>query len=177
MKRVGLVVGHRKSRKGAYCEKYDIWEWDFVKSLVEDVADEVLNNKPVIIFRDDVSNGYSLLPGKVNDEEVDIAISFHANANESPLARGTAVLYWHSSSKSKALAQKFQNAMLDVLGLQNDGIMPIYDGDRGSHVLKKTKMPCVLLEPFYLSNDNDYDVFHNKYEEFVEKLAEIISSL
>ena len=70
---------------------------------------------------------------------------------------GKGRLYWYSGVKSKRLASLLQKEVLSVLGTRNRGIKPRTRGDRGSHLLRKTRMPCVIVEPFFGSNTADWD--------------------
>lgn len=87
------------------------------------------------------------LPRRINAMNPDVILSLHFNAYDST-ATGTETLYFSFSKKSKALANAIQMNMVDALGLANRGIKGRIVG-RGSALLRKTKAPCVILEPFF----------------------------
>ena len=60
------------------------------------------------------------------------------------------MLYWHTSSKGKALALKLQKAITDTLMLPDRGAKGIDENGRGAPVLKGTKMP---MEKMYEANE------------------------
>ena len=72
-------------------------------------------------------------------------------------------MYYHKSKQGKAIAQIFQNNMLSALGLSNRGLKPISAEDRGGYLLRYTNAPCVLIEPFFIDNNSDFDIVMNSY--------------
>lgn len=152
--KIALVVGHRESSQGASNKRYDDTEWRFNTVLAKEIK-YFSKHDCVIIFRDDNKNGYRNLPRKINDHNPDLTLSLHCNAFNTK-ASGHEVLYWSTSESSKDMAVLFNNAIHECLLSKDRGIKPIYKGDRGANVLRKTKAPCVLLEPCFIDNDADY---------------------
>jgi len=64
------------------------------------------------------------------------------------------MIYWPSSTKGKALATRLQSAAVGVLKLNDRGIKPPQNG-RGAALLRKTNMPAVIVESFFIDNDGD----------------------
>lgn len=85
---------------------------------------------------------------KANYYELDLIISLHANDFEKESANGCEVFY--ISAKGKALAEKITNE-ISKLGFYNRGAKY----RENLYVLKYTKAPAVLVEPFFISNKND----------------------
>ena len=57
--------------------------------------------------------------------------------------------------KGKQIAELFQENMLHILELPNRGVKGISVEDRGGNLLRYTNAPCVLIEPFFIDNNND----------------------
>lgn len=152
--KIALVVGHSKLSQGAANINQNITEWKYNKQLAEDIGNKLKHNW-CIIYRDDVKNGYNKLPSKVNAWDPDIVLSLHCNAFNGK-TKGHEVLYWNTSKKGLELATRLNKAIHRCLDTNDRGVKPKYDGDRGALILKSTKAPCVILEPFFIDNDIDY---------------------
>lgn len=179
MKKVAIVVGHLPTDRGAYNKTHDMGEFDFNNELAPMVARHVrlLGMRPVIIYRETYNN----LPGQINaamDHNGDsICLSLHCNAaNGKP--NGTEVLYYHGSSNSKRLATLLLDEITDCLGLKNRGLKPVdyeYQGsqnDRGGYLLKKTAMPAVIVEPFFIDADSSLELALSKMDDLAKAYAE-----
>ena len=113
---------------------------------------------------------FSELPARINAEKPDVIISLHYNAFNKK-ATGSEVLYWKTSSKSKKLAELVQSQIVGALGLANRGAKGLSSG-RGSALLKLTNAPCVILEPFFGDNPNDWKVANEKIKNLAEGIAD-----
>ena len=51
------------------------------------------------------------------------------------------------------------------------GLKPIKNRDRGAYLLRKTDAPCVIIEPFFIDNDNDFNVGKEKKDEYAKAIA------
>ena len=87
---------------------------------------------------------------EANASGADIAASFHANAGGGD---GFEVFYYSTSAKGKKLA-KLGEKYVKELGQNSRGVKT------GDHLyfVRKTNMPAVLFESFFLDNDNDNDI-------------------
>ena len=188
MSKVVLVVGHEEEKPGAYNTSYGVTEYAFNRKLVGNLQDELsrlygiewVDRKKsrddvtvVTVYRDKI--GYAALPKHINKYDPDYVISFHANAFNRK-ASGSEVLYYSSSPKGKALASLFQNTVLNTLGLHDRGLKARSSG-RGSHLLKRTKAPAIILEPFFIDNDRDLERVIDRYSLFVSGLVYTILKL
>ena len=89
---------------------------------------------------------------QANAYGADLFISIHTNASENPAATGTeALVYSESSTVAKAVAEEILIALHRLTGLRNRGI--VYRP--GLYILRKTKMPAVLVELGFISNPVD----------------------
>ncbi len=172
MKKVALIIGHSAKSPGATNKTYGTSEFEFNGPLAHSVAEKLIleGYEPIIIYRD---CSYSALPGKVNQTEADIAVSFHCNAfNEQ--SNGSETLYYKHSSKGFMLASCIQEQVVNCLGLKDRGLKPCVAshkgkaGDRGGLLLQKTLMPCVIVEPFFIDSDASLELANHKFEELSE---------
>ncbi len=163
--RVALIVGHSAKDKGAVNKSTGIQEFDYNNDLVGHISNSLmkLHVDHDIIYRD----SYSGLPGKVNSTNADFALEFHCNAfNEK--ATGTEMLYWHSSLKGKWLAELCQEAAVKCLSLPDRGVKALNGSSRGGTLLRKTSMPTIIVESFFIDNDDDLSVGKSE----IKRLAE-----
>jgi N-acetylmuramoyl-L-alanine amidase len=166
--KVALVVGHRKGAPGA-CNKneedFPKCEFEFNKKLINDLVERHLVSSSIdydVVYR----QSYKQLPMNINKLNPHIVISFHCNAFNTK-ASGTEVLYYHTSTNGKRMAEILQENFLDVLELPDRGIKPRHSEDRGGYLLRYTKAPCVIIEPFFIDNDEDYNRVKERWDDFV----------
>jgi len=154
--KVALVIGHSAQSKGAINENYFMTEYAYNNLLVHRIVNRIIYDNlpiaPIEIFRD----GYANLPADINYYDPVLIISFHCNAFNTK-ASGTETLYYHKSRLGQVAAQIFQNNLVKILKLPNRGTKPRTCEDRGGFLLKYTKAPCIILEPFFIDNDSDYE--------------------
>lgn len=162
-----LVVGHTTSSPGACAP--DICEFDYNENLAYMIKRQANNTE--IVYRD----SYSGLPKKINKLKPDLIISLHCNAFNKK-ASGTETLYYHKSKKSKKFAQEIQDIMVEVLELPDRGIKPKTSEDRGGYLLKNTKAPCVLIEPFFIDNPTDLTVGIYRKQELANRITKWINN-
>ena len=168
MSKVILNIGHGGVRKdpGACSNGFEehTWNKDFVENyVVSECKKQGLN---YIIINQDF---YSKLPGKINNaaEKGDVTLSFHLNAADET-AYGSEMLYWHTSEKSKELAEYLQEANTEATHLRNRGIKPRVKGDRGWTLLYKTTTPCIIVESGFVTNKNDMEVLEATKKELAK---------
>ena len=168
--RVVLIIGHKKNSPGACDKNQERCEFMFNETLANNIKDKIGDNYEVfIVYR----TTYKNLPWDVNILYPDLVVSLHANAYNTK-ATGTEVLHYKTSKRGKKIAQIFQDNMVSVLGLRDRGIRGKGTEDRGGYILRYTNAPCVLLEPFFIDNDNDYAVVMDKYDAFVATIEQSI---
>ena len=111
---------------------------------------EARGHKVFIVIQE---KSFGELPARINALNPDLILSLHFNAYNGK-ATGSEVLYWHTSRKSKALAENIQKGTVAALGLADRGAKGLAKG-RGSELLRRTNAPCVILEPFFGDNPAD----------------------
>lgn len=93
-----------------------------------------------------------------NKAGADLFVSVHANANDRSAASGPWTLYAEGSVQGARAAAAVQKALAGVLGGKVDAVYPDdsgWTGGRTLAVLRKTKMPAVLLELGFMTNAAD----------------------
>lgn len=170
--KVAIVVGHSEKSQGAVNASSGMTEFLYNKVVAVKLAlllEQDDAHEGVIIYRDNYIN----LPAKVNRESPDVILSLHCNAFNKK-AKGCETLYYHRSKRSKALARMVNKEILWDFDAVDRGIKARQANDRGSYLLRMTDAPCVIVEPFFIDNDDDYDMFQTKQGEYAMCLAEAI---
>jgi len=170
MKKIVLVIGHTEKSPGAYNNTCGVSEFEFNRKLVRGIVAIIDDRCEVkIVYRE----RYSDLPKKINALNPDFVICFHANAFDKK-SSGTETLYYYKSERGKKMASIFQDNIVKTLGLKDRGIKGKSSEERGGYVLQCTKVPCVLLEPFFLDNDIDYRRVVMRYPELINVCVDSI---
>ena len=173
MYKVCIDIGHTPAKSGAIAQD-SVTEYEQNIVLANLLARELhaIELIPAVVYRDTYTN----LPNLINATHADICISVHANAASTPLATGTETLYYEYSERSKSLATIVQKEMTACLGLRDRGVKGLSLDDRGYSLVKKTKMPHVIIEPYFLSNKRDIAIATEKMEELAESIANACAS-
>ncbi len=173
-KRCALVIGHKQSSPGAFNESHQLSEFDFNDDLSLRIGRLCKNVEIQRIYR----RTYKELPDDINAAHPDFIISLHCNAYNASVS-GTEMLYHHTSANGKRMAEIVQKKMVDFLALPDRGIRPRTTEDRGGFLLRYTKAPCVICEPFFIDNDSDLqkaladrDALAAVYADAIESIAQ-----
>ena len=155
------------------------WNKDFVENYLLSELQKA-GIKYQIVLRD---VGITKLINDLNKAagKDDIILSFHLNSGVAT-ATGTETLYWHTSVKGKKLAEIVQKNLVEVLGLANRGIKirrkPVDKADelnqRGWTMFRDTKVPYVMLESFFISNDKDLKIGTGRKAEIAKAVVSAI---
>ncbi|MDH5178034.1 MAG: N-acetylmuramoyl-L-alanine amidase [Gammaproteobacteria bacterium] len=172
MKKCALVIGHKRASPGASNKASGLTEFAFNDGLAFDIEKNVNGVEVQRIYR----RTYETLPGDINEFEPDFIVSLHCNAYNAS-ASGTEVLFYHRSAKGKQMAEILQTKLQAALGLKSRGIKPKTAEDRGGHLLKLTKAPCVIAEPFFIDNDSDLQIATTKRAGLIEAYARGIEEI
>jgi N-acetylmuramoyl-L-alanine amidase len=145
-----LVIGHKKNSPGAGNERTGIHEFDFNDELAIRIENKVKKTRIQRVYR----RTWGELPTDINGFDPNFVLSLHCNAYNGQ-ASGTEVLYYHKSKIGEYIAKILQRHLVEFLGLSDRGIQPKTSEDRGGNLLRYTKAPCVVAEPFFIDNDQD----------------------
>lgn len=174
-KKIAIIVGHNKISQGAISNS-GVSEFELNSEIAIEIKKRVKNNEVIIVYRDNNKGGYKNLPSKVNDIDPYIAISLHANASTSP-SRGHEVLYMRGYIDSARLAYELNKVIGEAIGSKDRGIKAKYLTDRGGYLLWNVKCPVVILEPFFINNDDELENFMNKKEAYINSLVKYIDKV
>lgn len=95
-----------------------------------------------------------------NSNGADVFISLHANAFhrvQDPENVGMEVLYWYTSTMGRRLADRLREEIVSRFEgtIYDRGSKPVQEGGRGVTVLKRTIMPAVIIEPGFITDEDD----------------------
>ena len=172
MKTCAIVIGHKKTSPGAVNETSATTEFAFNDRLAIEIEEKVNDVIVQRVYR----RTYATLPADINELDPDFIVSLHCNAFNK-LTSGTEVLYYHKSSNGKKMAEILQSRLVDALGLNDRGTKARTAEDRGGNLLKMTDAPCVITEPFFIDNDDDFAVAMRRRDELASAYADGISAI
>ncbi|WP_017817534.1 N-acetylmuramoyl-L-alanine amidase family protein [Vibrio harveyi] len=173
--KIALVVGHELRAQGG-SNVDGTTEYMFNDKLAQMIAPLLINAglEPVIVYRNGVS--YRRLPKRINNVNPDLTISLHCNAFNRK-ATGSEVLHFVGSERSAKLAGFIQKEVVKALGLSDRGLRPVNTahkgrkGDRGGWLCKKTLSPTVIVEPFFIDNNQDLATARGKLQELAQAIT------
>lgn len=143
------------------------------EEILTEFGDEVTLTRSV-----DQAVGNSHRAKIANDIGADIFVSYHFNASVHGYPSGTQILCHRSSQKGKTLANFF---LIEIAPLDNEPderwerVIPLpMDNFRGGTfvptVIQKTRMPAIIVETEFGTNETDAALFSNP--EYIKKVAE-----
>jgi len=170
-----LVVGHRKSARGA--AGFGIQEWTFWTQHAQTLAG-MLGERGVsatVKHREDTKQGYRNLPGQVLALKPRCVVSLHLNA-ATATATGTETLTAAEDAEDLRLGRLVQAGMVKTLGLRDRGMKTIPKGHRGASLLFGLwTVPACLIEPCFVSNPDDVAALRGVIFELLEAIADAIT--
>ena len=152
--RVALVIGHGPARdEGAVSLGGSLTELAYNRRLVPMIAGllEGTRVEPVVVHR--VTERVQPV-SETNATGAECAIEFHLNSASSPSATGSEMVYCPGSKRGVAFARLLQGHVVAALGRADRGVKTPWQG-RGLGWLQKTRMPAVMAESFFISNEGD----------------------
>jgi len=155
-----LIIGHKQSSPGARDPITGVTEYDFNKKLATDIISRT-DLEIQVVYREQ----YKGLPDKVNSLNPDFSVSLHLNAFNRK-ARGTEMLYYHTSQLGKEIATTFQFLVVDALGTKDRPLQSKTSEDRGGYLLRYTDHPCIIAETFFI--DSELADIECKYDALVD---------
>ena len=108
-------------------------------------------NSPDEVLGTSTATSLAARVNAANDWNADAFISLHANASNIISASGSEAFVYSLSSTALPLAEDILIGLSDATGLANRGVFP----RPTLYVLRKTKMPALLLEIGFITNGGD----------------------
>lgn len=105
-----------------------------------------------------------------NQAGVDYFISFHRNSSpEDNQYNGAEVLVYDKSGIKYQMAQNILGALGEI-GFREIGV----NARPGLVVLRRTKMPALMIETGFINSDEDNNLFDSKFQEIAQGIADAI---
>lgn len=171
-----LVIGHKHQSPGAVNEDSGTTEFEFNDALGRDIEARQDTVRIQRVYR----RTYRQLPDDINELAPDFVVSLHCNAYNKRTA-GSEVLYYHRSERGRQIAEILSVRLAESLRNRNRGIRPRSAEERGGFLLRYTDAPCVIAEPFFIDNDDEYANARSRrrylvkaYLEAIEEIATIL---
>jgi len=165
--KVAICVGHSRSGDKGAVSIGGISEWDWnskVAHMLKGKLDDAGIDSYVVDHYDGNSYGSAMtwVSADASTQGATIAIELHFNAASSS-AKGFEYLYWHSSAEGQKLANAFIAAQKSLnTPAPSRGAKPKDGSDRGSGFLSKTPCPAIILEPFFGSNQGEWNYWSER---------------
>lgn len=141
-----LNPGHGGSDPGAVNEELQITEHAVCVEIVKRIQAKL---DCTVVMQ---TEGLSKAIKAINALKPSLVVSVHCNASSNKTAHGTETLYYPTSSAGHMLASMIQYQLVETLKLSNRGIKA--RDDLG--LLRDTVCPAVIVEPFFISNSEEY---------------------
>lgn len=172
MKKVMVVIGHDFNSKGCYNEKLNVHEYDFCMKVATTLfAEEVWDDIDLLLKSR--NRFYKDLADEINSSNPDYVVELHLNSVDNKKVQGTEHLYCYGSERGKKIADIFQKHCVKEFGFRDRGLNGIVKGENGYPILSKTKAPCIIAEPFFLSDENikseDLEELTRKYIMYLKR--------
>ncbi len=170
--KVAIDAGHGGSDPGAVYQGRR--EKDDVLNLAYAVGD-ILSRNGVDVFYVREADEYETPFKKAtdgNNSGADLFLSIHRNSSENPNQyTGVETLVYNDSGMKADLARDI-NHRLENVGFKNLGV----DERPNLVVLKRTRMPAVMVEAGFINNDKDNALFDQQFNEIAQAIADAILS-
>lgn len=147
-----LDAGHGGDDSGAINSKFGLKEKIAALDVCLMLGEKLAANGATVFFSrldNDTRPSLSKRASAANELNVTAFISIHLNSAENKSAQGIETLVYHLKGKAYDLAGIVQKNMVAATGWTNRGVKARPD----LTVLKKTKMPAILCEIGFISND------------------------
>lgn len=178
----GIFVGHSRSGdEGAYSVA-GISEWDFWFTVAHDVETrlkELGEDCKVYDYYEGKSYGAAMswVARQSKKDGITVGVELHFNA-ASPSAHGYEYLYYKGSDKGLLLAEcfsaKHHEHYPEAKARGNNGVIPKTSGDRGAGFLQKTPFPAVISEPFFGTNDDEWEEYSQSTDNIADMIVEAL---
>ena len=172
--KIFIDQGHNPQNPNAGAEGNGLYEQDITYKVGAILADLLRNNpsyevklsrsSPDEILGTSIGTSLKARTDAANEWGADAFISIHANASNIESASGNEGYAYSQSSNGYALGEDILASLTASTGLQSRGMFV-----RPSlYVLRKTRMPAVLIELGFITNPSDAALMNDEPELFAE---------
>ncbi len=166
--RIALDAGHGGSDPGAVYKGRQ--EKDDTLDLTLAVGD-ILKKNGIDVYYTRTTDEYETPFKKATDANnsgADLFVSIHRNSSENPNQYSGVETLVYSATGLKAEVARNINNQLEDAGFKNLGV----DERKNLVVLKRTKMPAVLVEAGFINNDKDNYLFDEEFDSIAQAIAD-----
>lgn len=166
--RIALDAGHGGSDPGAVYKGRQ--EKDDTLDLTLAVGD-ILKKNGIDVYYTRTTDEYETPFKKATDANnsgADLFVSIHRNSSENPNQYSGVETLVYSDTGLKAEVARNINNQLEDAGFKNLGV----DERKNLVVLKRTKMPAVLVEVGFINNDKDNYLFDKEFDSIAQAIAD-----
>lgn len=166
--RIALDAGHGGSDPGAVYK--DRREKDDTLDLTLAVGD-ILKKNGIDVYYTRTTDEYETPFKKATDANnsgADLFVSIHRNSSENPNQYSGVETLVYSDTGLKAEVARNINNQLEDAGFKNLGV----DERKNLVILKRTKMPAVLVEAGFINNDKDNYLFDEEFDSIAQAIAD-----
>lgn len=166
--RIALDAGHGGSDPGAVYKGRQ--EKDDTLDLTLAVGD-ILKKNGIDVYYTRTTDEYETPFKKATDANnsgADLFVSIHRNSSENPNQYSGVETLVYSDTGLKAEVARNINNQLEDAGFKNLGV----DERKNLVVLKRTKMPAVLIETGFINNDKDNYLFDEEFDSIAQAIAD-----
>lgn len=166
--RIALDAGHGGSDPGAVYKGRQ--EKDDTLDLTLAVGD-ILKKNGIDVYYTRTTDEYETPFKKAtdaNNSDADLFVSIHRNSSENPNQYSGVETLVYSDTGLKAEVVRNINNQLEDAGFKNLGV----DERKNLVVLKRTKMPAVLVEAGFINNDKDNYLFDEEFDSIAQAIAD-----
>ncbi len=166
--RIALDAGHGGSDPGAVYKGRQ--EKDDTLDLTLAVGD-ILKKNGIDVYYTRTTDEYETPFKKATDANnsgADLFVSIHRNSSENPNQYSGVEPLVYSDTGLKAEVARNINNQLEDAGFKNLGV----DERKNLVVLKRTKMPAVLVEAGFINNDKDNYLFDEEFDSIAQAIAD-----
>lgn len=166
--RIALDAGHGGSDHGAVYKGRQ--EKDDTLDLTLAVGD-ILKKNGIDVYYTRTTDEYETPFKKATDANnsgADLFVSIHRNSSENPNQYSGVETLVYSDTGLKAEVARNINNQLEDAGFKNLGV----DERKNLVVLKRTKMPAVLVEVGFINNDKDNYLFDEEFDSIAQAIAD-----
>lgn len=166
--RIAIDAGHGGSDPGAVYKGRQ--EKDDTLDLTLAVGD-ILKKNGIDVYYTRTTDEYETPFKKATDANnsgADLFVSIHRNSSENPNQYSGVETLVYSDTGLKAEVARNINNQLEDAGFKNLGV----DERKNLVVLKRTKMPAVLVEVGFINNDKDNYLFDEEFDSIAQAIAD-----
>jgi len=175
IKKIAIDPGHGGRDPGVTCGNHR--EKDINLKLAAEFFTQFLNTDydPLLLREGDLNMNLSSRVQKAAEWEADLFISLHHNGHNNKSARGTETYHFPNSKIGQKAAKLIHQELTGLLSAPDRGIKI---NDR-FYVLRNTPMPAVLLEPLFITNKLDQNIFicKNYFSKTANSLIKALNQL